>query len=382
MFTPPRIAGNLRRLRALRGMTQQNVADAAGISRIAYRNIENGKTADPRVTTLQKIAEALQVGLQDLLAEVPRLTHVRFRAARRLSARQRAGRDQILVDIAFWLRDFNELEDILGEKRPYAFRQSLDRLRACPTEADRAQQAAAMARQILELGEEPIRDMPGLLESAGVKVRTLASNIRKFFGLSVAEHDGGPAIIVNVHQDIPVERRIFTAAHELCHLLLHPDAYDVGRVEENQDEEREADRFAGYFLMPEPAFEKEWDEAYGQPIVLRVLHVKRIFRVSYKTVLHRLVDRGEVGDHIWRWFAAEYRRQYGQSLSYKAEPLPLAENIEPSPLADPDFIEDGLHSLVRRAVEQGAISLSRGAEILGLSIDAMRERVASWEATE
>jgi len=378
----PRIAANLRRLRAIRGMTQQKVAEAAGISRIAYRDIENGKTADPRVTTLQKIAEALQVGLQDLLAEAPRLTHVRFRAASRLSARQRAARDQLLVDIAFWLQDFNQLEDILGQKRPYAFAKSLDRLRACGASPDRAQQAAAMARELLQLGEEPIRDMPGLLESAGVKVRTLASDIKNFFGLSVAEHDGGPAVIVNVRKDITVERRIFTAAHELGHLLLHPDAYDVDRVEENQDEEREADRFAGYFLMPERAFEKEWDEAYGQPIVLRVLHVKRIFRVSYKTVLRRLVDRGDVGDHIWRWFAAEYRRQYGQSLGYKVEPSPLAEKIEPSPLADPDFIEDRLHSLVRRAIDQGAISLSRGAEILGLSMEAMRERAASWEATE
>ncbi|HID74630.1 MAG TPA: ImmA/IrrE family metallo-endopeptidase [Planctomycetaceae bacterium] len=379
---PTRIAGNLRRLRAIRRMTQQKVADAAGISRIAYRDIENGKTADPRVTTLQKIADALQVGLQDLLAEAPRLTRVRFRAANRLSARQRAARDQLLVHIAFWLQDFNDLEDILGQRRPYAFAESLDRLRACRAGGDGAQQAAAMARELLQLGEEPIRDMPGLLESAGVKVRTLASDIKKFFGLSVAEHDGGPAVIVNVREDITVERRIFTAAHELGHLLLHPDAYDVDRVEENQDEEREADRFAGYFLMPDPAFEKEWDKAYGQPIVLRVLHVKRIFRVSYKTVLRRLVDRGDVGDHIWRWFAAEYRRQYGQSLGYKVEPLPLAESIEPSPLADPDFIEDRLHSLVRRAIDQGAISLSRGAEILGLSIEAMRERAASWEAAE
>lgn len=376
------IGVNLRRLRAARGLTQQKLADAAGISRIAYRDIENGKTADPRVRTLQRIAEALQIGLPALLVETPRLTNVRFRARKKLSARQRAWREQMLAEIAVWLQDFNDIEDILGEKRPYVLRQSLEQMRARGSGLERARQAAALARDILGIGQEPVRDMPGLLEAAGVKVRTVSSELRAFFGLSVGEADGGPAIVVNVHRDIPVERRIFTAAHELCHLLLHPDAFDARRVEENAGEEREADQFAGHFLMPDVTFQQEWEEAYGQPMVLRVLHVKRIFRVSYKTVLHRLVEQGCVDGRIWAWFNAEHRRQYGQSLGHKVEPSPLAEKFEPSPLADPDFIEDRLHSLVRRAVERDTISLSRGAEILGLTLSAMRERVASWEAQE
>ena len=43
-----------------------------------------------------------------------------------------------------------------------------------------------------------------------------------------------------------------------------------------------------------------------------------------------------------------------------------------------DFIEDRLSRMVRRAVEQQAISLSRAAEILGVDLQAMRQRVASW----
>lgn len=44
-----------------------------------------------------------------------------------------------------------------------------------------------------------------------------------FFGLSIGPTDRGPLVVVNVWGRISVERWILTAAHELGHLLLHPD---------------------------------------------------------------------------------------------------------------------------------------------------------------
>ena len=49
---------NLKRIREAKGLTQSQMADLAGISRIAYRNIENG-TSSPKVSTLQNIASVL-----------------------------------------------------------------------------------------------------------------------------------------------------------------------------------------------------------------------------------------------------------------------------------------------------------------------------------
>ena len=56
---------------------------------------------------------------------------------------------------------------------------------------------------------------------------------------------------------ISVERWIFSAAHELGHLLLHPMSYDSSKHDEPRAEEKEADTFASYFLMPEMSFKKE-----------------------------------------------------------------------------------------------------------------------------
>ncbi|MBI3927813.1 MAG: ImmA/IrrE family metallo-endopeptidase [Armatimonadetes bacterium] len=54
-----------------------------------------------------------------------------------------------------------------------------------------------------------------------------------------------------------MERRIFTAAHELGHLLLHKDAYQLDQAQEVKQEEVEANCFAGYFLMPEEVISKD-----------------------------------------------------------------------------------------------------------------------------
>ncbi len=51
---------------------------------------------------------------------------------------------------------------------------------------------------------------------------------------------------------------------------------------------------------------------------------------------------------------------------------------EPDRLSPSDFAEDRLSLLVRRVIEGEQITLSRGAEILGYSLDDMRQLALSW----
>jgi Zn-dependent peptidase ImmA (M78 family) len=253
---------------------------------------------------------------------------------------------------------------------------------------DIAKYAAGQARSVLELKEkEPIRDIAGLLESNGIKVYPLSLVSDGFFGLSVAKEDGGPAIIVNVWERISVERWIFSAAHELGHLLLHLDAYNIEESAEDEAQETEANVFASYFLMPEKAFKSEWDDTYGLSFVNRVLKVKRIFQVSYKTVLYRLSE--SEGSAIWGIFQNAYKLRTGKTLSITDEPEALSpdkfqsspeamRSQEPDSLSPSYFMEDRLSRLVRNAIEKDEITMSRGAEILRLDLESMREIVSSW----
>lgn len=392
------VGANLRRIRAAKRLTQQEAAEKAGLSLPGYRNLERGAVAVPRSDTMLALAGGLSVRMQDLLRPVAPLTRVRFRSSKTLRARS-----HVIAQVAQWLENYTFVEELLNDRQEYRFRN----LRVSGSGRARAINAAAAARKALDLKDvnAPIRDISGLLEDrAGIKLLTLqvAANVEEdqvdpgFFGLSVGPHDGGPAIVVNTWERISVERWIFTAAHELAHLLLHHSAYDVEETAADKMEETEANAFAAHFLMPQVTFRQEWDEASGLSFVDRVLKVKRIFRVSYATVLYRL---GELypqhSGQLWARFRFDYQRQYGQRLGKADEPgrLPPEEfgsdiqegypvalrSHELERLRPFDFRQDRLARLVRRAIDQEKVSLSRGAEILGVDLRVLRQWAASWK---
>jgi Zn-dependent peptidase ImmA (M78 family)/DNA-binding XRE family transcriptional regulator len=359
-------------------MTQEAVAQAAGLSRGAYRNLETGLT-EPRASTLMALAKALRVPPGDLLRPAPAPPKARFRSQRRLKDRPR-----ILHDVGRELEDYGSLERLVDEERPYLFARF-----QVPEGEDRAQRAAQLVRNELELADEPIFDISGLLEDkVGIKVLWLEIASEGFFGLSVAADGSGPAIVVNSWDRISVERQIFTAAHELGHLLLHRDEFNPDETAEDVAAEREADMFAAYLLMPEPRFGKEWQEVVGLSLFDAVMKVKRIFRVSYRTVLHRLEERG-IRD-VWPRFMAQARVRLGRPLTRTDEPSPLATTArgsaapeplrgrEPFELVPSDFEPDRRMRLIRRALDERRISLGRAAEILGFDLRTMRDLSRSW----
>ncbi|MFQ5792397.1 MAG: ImmA/IrrE family metallo-endopeptidase [Acidobacteriota bacterium] len=369
------IAVNLARLRADQGLTQAELAKRARISRVALGMIERGE-ALPRSDTLSQLAHALRVPLRELVVARDPLTGVRFRAKKRVK-----GREQILAEVSGWLSAYRWLESELGALKPFALDAVVGPERS-------VEDLALGGRSLLGLKlTEPIRDICGLLEDNGVKVLLLDRKTDAFFGLSVAPGGGGPAVVVNTWERISVERWIFTAAHELGHIVLHRDSYDRSRAEEPPDEEREADRFASQLLMPDEAFESEWEQTRGLPFLFRVLKVKRMFKVSYKTVLHRLVESGREPREVWRAFQLQHKQHFGTTLRKIDEPDRLQEGEfrldwtrsgEPDALSESDFLQGRLSRLVRMALEKDRISLSRAAEILGISRMEMRELARSW----
>lgn len=376
------ISNNLRRLRKDKRLSQDKIAEIAGISRITYRNIEVGSST-PKVSTLQNLASALDVKLIDLLTPAKVLKHVRYRTLKRMNSRE-----SVLIEVGKWLDDYNYLEEILDQKEPYKFSGFQDSFPDDLTGVVRAKYASQEARKCLGLNESgSIRDIAGLIEDNGIKLYPLKLVSDGLFGLSVSEFEGGPAIIVNVWERISVERWIFSAAHELGHLWLHLDSYDVNQSGEDRSQENEANVFASYFLMPEESFVSEWQETAGLDLVERVFKIKSIFNVSYRTVLYRISE--SVGNDIWRRFNAAYAKKFGYSLKGSDEPMALDPSSfhcdpevlranEPEAISHRHFVEDRLSRLVRLAVEEEKISLSRGAEILGYNLVKMREIASSW----
>ena len=73
------LATNVRTLREARGLTHQQAAKLAGIPRPTWTHLESG-AANPTLGVILKVATALQVSLDELLAP-PRATARQYRPA-------------------------------------------------------------------------------------------------------------------------------------------------------------------------------------------------------------------------------------------------------------------------------------------------------------
>lgn len=364
------LAQNLRRFRMGKRLSQKKLAELAGLSLPSIQNLEREIGKNPRMKTIRSIAKALNVPLHNLFIPVREMKAVRFRSSKKMRSRE-----SILTAASWRLDNFNYLEEVVNDKRPFLLKKVIDQC----SQQDPVT-AAYLCRSALNLSrKEPIHDICGLLEYAGVKVLPIELASEGFFGLSVAEDDGGPAVVVNTWKRIPIERWIFSAVHELGHLVLHRDAFNIEEIDENNEEEHQADSFAAHFLLPDDGFKSEWNDAAGLHWIDAVFKVKRIFNVSYKTVLHRLIEYDVFDKSIWMTFNMAYRSRYGNSLPHKKEPDAIGSS-EPFSMKLFEFFEDRLSRLTRRAVENEIVSLSRGAEILNISVGEMRDLLTNWAA--
>ena len=66
MTTHKTFVMRLKKFRADRGMTQEALAEKAGISRVYLARLETGKQ-DPTLTTLKNLAKALKVKVGELV---------------------------------------------------------------------------------------------------------------------------------------------------------------------------------------------------------------------------------------------------------------------------------------------------------------------------
>lgn len=109
------------------------------------------------------------------------------------------------------------------------------------------EEAARKIRSHLNLTRGPIKNLVNLLEQNGVVIFLVDSESDKFDGITLFTDEQYPVVFLNEH--LPNDRKRFTLAHELGHLVLHLRAKLDDRTD--QDKEIEANQFAAEFLMPE-----------------------------------------------------------------------------------------------------------------------------------
>lgn len=351
-----RVGENLVRYRNGAGLSAERLAARVGVTRQTIYNYETGKTL-PDSGTLSRLADAVGVTLDDLLRRQEELPSFRFRAHASFSRKP-----QLAAQVVRLLREYAWLEQAVGVA-PYA-PESTPCHRLDEETKPRIEAVAAQFRHRLDLGDGPIVNLFQAVEAIGFKVLRKPFPIEGFFGLSAASADQGAFILVNSHA-ITIERQLFTLAHEIGHLIFHRGEYagalvGEGTKEEEQAREEVANHFASHLLVPEEALRRALDKTRS------LKDLKSYFRVSYQLILMRMAKpEGPTYGELFQQVAAKYRRLHGQSLAKKVE---IPPELQPAEFPE----NERLRRLVLDALDLGTVTELRAAELLEITIDALR----------
>jgi Zn-dependent peptidase ImmA (M78 family)/transcriptional regulator with XRE-family HTH domain len=370
--TPPtKVVGNLiRKQREAMQMTVAQLARRVGVSRNTITNYEAGKT-EPSASDLVRLSGALGCAISDLLHEgtepPPRFA---FRAHAPLK------RDPaITVAARKYLRAYDEIEEIMNSRLCGKLRRFV-----CDSDGpltDREiEMAADTLRQTSGLHDTGPENIASVLEGLGVRTLFFDHDGKGLEGLSTIQ--GEMILVMLRNRKKVVERTIFSAAHELGHLVLHPQLFTSDGDDSTVDGKRyeqEANKFAGNFLVPSDEIVRIWREERLSKLSLfnALILLKRVFHVSFHCLyyrvtelkLHAAVDRAV--------FTNEIKQRLGIVGPAKME------DLEPDPLK-PDvlYTTNRFSRLVRSAFLQELIGISKVAEMFQVTVDRAREITTDW----
>ncbi len=151
--------------------------------------------------------------------------------------------------------------------------------------------------------EEPITDIFRLLEVSGIVVIELDEVPESFDGVSFKTDKGTPVIIIN--KKFPNDRKRFTLAHELGHILMH-NSNDIPTPEYRTDaiKENEANRFASEFLMPEKEIKNSLFDLKLSSLSL----LKRRWKTSKASIIMRAKDLKCIDTKRYKYLMIEMSR--------------------------------------------------------------------------
>ena len=382
------VCENLRRLMISKGLSIKALSEASNINVVSLSNILNGKTLG-QTETLIKISNALEINPSQLFTPTPSLKSVRFRSNSIVTAREKATKKTVVCNSAKWLNDYNRLVEKLKISYPDLYSQETSHsILNIQRENRSPEELAKMVRsEYWHLDTGPILDISDRIEKSGIKFWLCDFNSVHLFGLSIGKADGGPAIIVNNNSSISAERQIFTTAHELGHLIMHRNSYSDGSKEiektELENEEDEANRFAGELLLPKEAIEENISKTKAATLTSWVLDIKSRYKVSYRTVLKRTVDCGFFPQDIYWQFASQYKKFYNHDLKGYYEPYPnrewVAKNELMSKTCGSDVDRTGFYNVVYNSYTHGIIKKTEIANILQINEDIATQITDWWD---
>lgn len=347
------IGQRLKLARSAAGLSLRDLEEKIGnrVTAQAIGKYERNESM-PGSGVLIALADALGVSVDYLIGDREMvLEAVEFRRKKLTSKKEEA---QVGAKVMHLLERYLLVEDLL-HLRSVEWHSPREAPYPVINDVSEADRAARSLRDHWGLGNDPIPNLVELLEEQGIKI--LAVELTNIDGLTArvrrAEKDPVPVIVVNCRDW--GERQRFTLAHELGHMVME--------VAPKLDEEKAAHRFAGAFLMPADALwaaigKHRTSIGWGE-----LFELKQLFGASAQAITYRCKDLGIFSEAVFRRLFNDFNRFKWRSPPYKE---PYARKGEEPKRFD---------RLTFRALAEGAISESKAAELLGISVHELNRRM-------
>jgi Zn-dependent peptidase ImmA (M78 family)/transcriptional regulator with XRE-family HTH domain len=342
--TPGFIGARLREARLARGLTAIALADQLGVHRSAVSHYERGEQT-PRPEVMRQIEAVLDLPAQ-YFWRVPAPERKRILFWRSISAATKSARVTAqsryvwLEEIVRYLREYVNFPEV-------NFPDFATPKRPAHISAEMIEELALHTRRFWKLGNGAISNVVWLLENNGAiitRTKLEANTLDAFSEWHPSENV--PYFILGADKNVAARSR-FDIAHELGHVVLHRhiEAACVGRDTDHSLMERQANRFAGAFLLPEEAFASDFFSASLDTFQA----LKPKWGVSIQLMVHRAHDLDLISDEQAKRLWINCTRR-GWRITE-----PLDDRL---PVEEPRLLRRALEMLITERVQTRAQILS------------------------
>lgn len=342
------VAKRIKSARTLAGLSLRELSHNMDglISYNAISKYEKGEMMPDSKVMLQ-LAKALNVKVDYFFMPYSvQIDKIEFRKKSKLSVKQE---DAIKENVTDAVSRYIQLEEFLNVS--YAFQNPIEKLLI--KNGEDVENAVNKLLESWDLGSNALPNVIDLLEDKEIKVIEIEAD-QHFDGFSGWANNQIPIIIIN--KTFSVERKRFTALHELGHLVLN-----VSKDLLPADVERFCHRFAGAMLMPKATFLREMGAARNRVSISELIALKETYGISIQAAMHRAKDLGIVSQQRY----VQFRKWINADNNRKKE-IGLGTYIGREQ-------SNRFKQLLHRAAAEDIISMSKAANLANVKLAVFRD---------
>lgn len=317
----------LKNIRRMRGLTLDEVSQRLNglVTKQAISKYERG-LMKPSPIVMDALCKLYQAFPDFLLGRKPVVVSgVSFRSREAIPQKMK---QRIIYEVQIWMEHYLALENLFDVMT--SFKNPVSGLSIASF--DDIEKMAMQVRRKWGLGNDAIASVCRVLELAGIKILELDLE-DDIDGLCGWVNKRTPFIVLKKN-NVTVERKRFTALHELAHLLFPSlEAMDYKK------KERMCHRFASAILLPKEVVDNYVGKVRENLSVSELSFLRSMYGVSVAAIVHRLKDLSVISD--------EY---YNHIFDERIKKNPLEEGWGNYPLID-EAVK--YVSLINRAAVEG-----------------------------